>query len=64
MRTAALLVLMLSIFSPTLASPGSLDMRFGVRGLVSTDLSGGSDPRHAMAVAPDGAIVVAGESNQ
>lgn len=47
---------------PALAAPGDLDFSFGVEGKVTTDL-GSSSEDHAMAVAvqPDGKIVVAGE---
>ena len=43
-----------------MASPGELDPAFGVGGLVHTDIAGTSDEAKAVAVAPDGKIVVAG----
>lgn len=41
---------------------GSLDASFGVMGRVSTDLGSGVDQAYAIAVQPDGRIVLAGET--
>jgi uncharacterized delta-60 repeat protein len=43
-----------------MAAPGDLDPTFGVGGLVHTDISATSDEAKAVALAPDGKIVVAG----
>ena len=42
---------------------GSLDTGFGEGGIVITDFAGGDDAAHAVALRPDGRIVVAGETN-
>jgi len=41
-------------------SDGTLDGSFGNAGLTTTDIAGGSDRAHAVALQPDGKIVVAG----
>src|SRR5574341_848829 len=49
---------------PLLAAPGDLDLSFGSGGLVSTDFGGGSnDSAAALALQPDGRIVVGGSTN-
>jgi uncharacterized delta-60 repeat protein len=45
------------------AGAGALDPGFGVGGVATTDVAGGNDAAHALAVAPGGAIVVAGEAD-
>ena len=42
---------------------GTLDNDFGQNGLVTTDFDGGNDKANAIAIQPDGKIVVAGESD-
>src|SRR5262245_1644952 len=44
------------------ADAGDLDGTFGIGGKVTTDLSGGEDEAKAVAIQPDGKIVVAGLS--
>lgn len=44
----------------TLADPGDLDSTFGADGIVTTDFFGNDDGATAIAVRPDGKIVVAG----
>ncbi len=44
----------------TLAGPGDLDSTFGADGIVTTDFFGNDDNATAIAVQPDGKIVVAG----
>jgi uncharacterized delta-60 repeat protein len=51
--------LLLGVATVAAAAPGDLDPTFGVGGTVVTDL-GGSDYPGAIAVQPDGKIVVAG----
>jgi uncharacterized delta-60 repeat protein/CSLREA domain-containing protein len=46
----------------TLADPGDLDTTFGTGGMVTTDFAGGSDIGRALAIQPDGKIVVAGHA--
>lgn len=41
---------------------GSLDMTFGVGGIVRTDFNGGSDSASAILIQPDGKIIAAGEA--
>lgn len=41
---------------------GSLDMAFGVGGIVRTDFNGGSDSASAILIQPDGKIIAAGEA--
>ena len=43
-------------------SSGAVDSGFGVDGLVMTDFAGGSDRAYAVAVQPDGMILVAGHA--
>src|SRR5262245_7042667 len=44
------------------AGDGDLDSSFGSGGKVITDFAGGTDIGHAVAVQPDGKIVVVGQS--
>ena len=46
---------------PAQASPGDLDLTFGSDGVVRTDLTHAEDDGFAVALQPDGKIVVAGE---
>ena len=57
-----ILVLMISFasFGSALAAAGSLDPTFGNGGIVITDLGTSADQGHAIALQPDGKIVVAG----
>ncbi|MBV8858897.1 MAG: hypothetical protein JOZ02_18340 [Acidobacteria bacterium] len=62
LTSAALLALLLSTLTPTTpasAAAGDLDPTFGTGGRVTTDL-GGFDTAYAVAVQPDGKLVVAG----
>src|SRR5215208_8212246 len=62
----ALLALLLSTATPTTpasAAGGDLDPTFGAGGTVTTDL-GGYESAHAVAVQPDGKLVVAGFAGQ
>jgi hypothetical protein len=43
-------------------SDGTLDLGFGFGGLVTTDFFGANDRARAMALQPDGAIVLAGRA--
>lgn len=43
-------------------SNGKLDKKFGTRGTVVTDLGGADDTAYAIAVAPDGSVVIGGVS--
>src|SRR5687767_14705361 len=45
-----------------LAADGSLDPTFGSGGIVTTDFGSGADQGYAVALQPDGKIVVAGMS--
>jgi uncharacterized delta-60 repeat protein len=58
-RSVVLCGLVLSVAAVAAAAPGDLDLTFGAGGAVSTDL-GGSDYPGAVALQPDGKIVVAG----
>ena len=42
---------------------GSTDQTFGTEGLVATDFTGGEDDANAVAIQPDGKIVVAGSAS-
>jgi uncharacterized delta-60 repeat protein len=64
--SAALLALLLSTSTLTpraSAAAGDLDPTFGTGGRVTTDL-GGFDTAYAVAVQPDGKLVVAGSGGQ
>jgi uncharacterized delta-60 repeat protein len=50
--------------SPASAAPGDLDPTFGSGGIVTTDFGGGDDVLRAMAVQPDGKMVLAGWSGE
>lgn len=49
---------------PLHAQLGPLDMTFGVNGVFANDLGGGTAMGHAVALQPDGKIVMAGSGNQ
>src|SRR5262245_16153331 len=59
------LLLTLSLAHLVHAAPGALDLSFGTNGTVLTDLfnNGSTDLANAVALQPDGKIVVAGGSN-
>ena len=57
--SVALCGLVLGVAAVAAAAPGDFDLTFGVGGTVVTDL-GGDDSARAVAVQPDGKIVVAG----
>ena len=63
LRTGLLvgLIFALSLPSPARAAPGDLDPTFGSGGKVTTDF-GGNDQASALALQPDGKIVVAGST--
>jgi uncharacterized delta-60 repeat protein len=55
------LALFLAAAPAARAAPGDLDTTFGGDGVVRTDLTGAEDDGYALAIQPDGKIVVAGE---
>jgi len=61
--TTALFAFLFTLGATTTAQPGSLDATFGTGGKVTTDFGSLSDRGYAVAIQPDGKIVVAGESN-
>jgi uncharacterized delta-60 repeat protein len=48
--------------APVQAAPGGLDSSFGVGGKVTTHFPGGDDAGNAVAIQPDGKIIVAGKT--
>jgi uncharacterized delta-60 repeat protein len=61
--TVVLVMFALLVFAPTaFAAAGSLDSSFDVDGRVTTDLGSYIEEAHALAIQPDGKIVVAGMS--
>jgi uncharacterized delta-60 repeat protein len=62
--TTIVAAVMLAVFAATaLAAASDRDVAFGVDGFVTTDFGGTEDRGHAVAVQPDGGIVVAGGRN-
>src|SRR5881227_2990163 len=57
------LVLAFGLAVPSPASPGQLDVAFGVGGQRTTDLGGTYDRGYATALQPDGRILAAGVTN-
>src|ERR1700687_4729567 len=58
----AALLLFSSVSSRVIAAAGDLDLTFGTSGKVTTDFSGGDNQAAALALQPDGKIVVAGSA--
>src|SRR5262245_20307182 len=61
--TCLLLIGLLLVQGPAYASDGDLDPAFGIAGTVTTDFSFRDDGANAMAIQPDGKIVVVGYSD-
>jgi uncharacterized delta-60 repeat protein len=59
----AALACSLALASSTAAAPADLDPSFGVGGRVATDFAASDDQAMALAIQPDGRIVVVGEAN-
>src|SRR4051812_34951257 len=56
------IVLLLATATAAHAAPGDLDTTFGGDGIVRTDVTNAEDDGFAVAIQPDGKIVVAGEA--
>lgn len=61
--SSALLLLSGSLSASAFDTSGELDLSFGTDGIVTTDFGKGSDEGRAIALQPDGKILVAGTNN-